>query len=840
MAWLGNWKKRIKLTIDSGDVDVALSDFPTLVYLSTSSGITSADVSAVFDELLLDANRKKIAITTSDGQTQCYVEIDKWDDANEKAWLWVKVPSVASGTDTDIYLYYDIDKADNDTYVGDTNSTPAESVWNANFKAVYHMADGVDNAHIYDSTNNNNDGTKKAANEPNEVDGQVAKAQDFAGTDDYITIPDHPNLDLLTGFTISKWLKLPTSAIAGITGIIGKSDGTSGGGGWLIAQCGGALGLNKIYVALFDGAVPSPAFITTDAIPLDTWFKLTVIWDGTTIAGSIKVYFNTVQKAGAETNYGTTPALNDLDVTMGKWTGAAASAHLKGIVDELRFSDINRTPAWIKATYESSWDDLLAFGSEELRPQYLIDGIEVQIEKGSLIVENRIEERSIANFTVVDLDGTLSYQKGQSVVIEDPNGILIFGGVIDNPETIRAAPSGGLLHPITCIDYHYFADKRLVAASYVGQTCKFIVEDIFDNYLAEEGITLGNVDVGATLVQAVFNYVRVTDAYDALAEKAGFIWFIDEYKKLYFQARDTTPADWTLTGDDITKRSGVLSGANPMYRNRQYIRGGKGTTIPQSETFSGDAQTVAFTVGYPIVEVPTVTVGVGVQDVGIKGIDVAEDCYWSKGDATIVFDQLSIPPAVADNILIEYVGEYKLLGLATDAPAIAALRAIEGAGTGYVDDIADEPKLTDSDAVLDSGQAKLAKFAVNAQRFNFSTVRTGLKPSQLLTVAYPTLGLADDMLIESVITRVHTGNLFYDVVAIVGAEQRGWTEYFKSLSQMKQEVIDFLNVGLEEILIILAEDDGVVEVDSDISGTFVTQCPFPAATLYPEATLYPC
>ena len=86
-----------------------LSGFPVLVYLSVSSGIGSTDVSAVFDELTSDANRKKIAITTSDGTTQCYVEIERWDDANEKAWLWVKVPSVASGAETDLYLYYDFD-----------------------------------------------------------------------------------------------------------------------------------------------------------------------------------------------------------------------------------------------------------------------------------------------------------------------------------------------------------------------------------------------------------------------------------------------------------------------------------------------------------------------------------------------------------------------------------------------------------------------------------------------------------------------------------------------------------------------------------------------------------
>jgi len=815
MAWLGNWKKRIKITVDSGDIDAALSDFPVPIYLSTSSGTNSADVSAVFDELELDANRKKIAVTTSDGITECYVEIEQWDDANEKAWLWVKIPSIASGVDTDLYLYYDAGKSDNDTYVGDTNSTPAENVWDANFKAVYHMRDGASNAAIYDSTANNNDGTKRGANEPIEIAGQIAGAQDFDGGDDYIDCGAPANLNFGTGdFSLETLFRCGDNATTKVLLQKSPSHGGPGLGYWFYIE---AAGDARFYIKDSDGDVKFKQDVHNFEDDIWTYLVaqrdsdfLHLFRDGADIGGAVDASI-----------------VDNIDTASHLVIGANSPKTARfflGDIDEVRVSDIARTAAWIKATKESLWDDLLTFGVEEQPNTIYIDGIEIVTKKGSIVVENRIEERSIANFTTIDLDGTASYTKGQPVLIYDPNGLLIFGGVIDNPETVRTAPSGELLHPISCVDYHYFADKRLVAASYEDKTCGFIVEDIFDNYLAEEGVTIGNIDLGATLVQAVFNYVRVTDAYDALAEKAGFIWFIDENKKLYFQARDTTAAPWTLTGDDVEKGSGILSGANPMYRNRQYIRGGKGTTVLQTETFTGDGVRLAFTVGYPIVKVPTVTVADRVpegQGVGIKGIDVAEDCYWSKGDPVIVFE---VAPENGKLVTIEYYGEYNLLGLAVDAPAIAALQAIEGTGTGYVDDIADEPKLTDSDAVLDSGQAKLAKYAVDARLFRFSTTRTGLKPSQLLTVLYPALGLDGDMLIESVTTRVYTGNLHYDVVAIVGAEQRGWTEYFKSLSKMKQEVIDFLNVGSEEILIILAEDDGVVEVEGDISGTVIYAC----------------
>src|SRR3989304_2409535 len=98
--WLSGWEKRVKITISKNNISGALSDFPVLVHLSSSSGMYGDDVRFVFDDLLNDANRKKIAITAGDGTTQCYTEIEKWDTSNKQAWLWTKVPSLSNTADT--------------------------------------------------------------------------------------------------------------------------------------------------------------------------------------------------------------------------------------------------------------------------------------------------------------------------------------------------------------------------------------------------------------------------------------------------------------------------------------------------------------------------------------------------------------------------------------------------------------------------------------------------------------------------------------------------------------------------------------------------------------------
>ena len=208
-GWLTDWNKRIKITTDQTDIDADLTDFPILVYLSSSSGRNSDDVTAVFTEV--GANSKKIAVTTSDGTTQCYVEIEKWDytgtPSTSKAWLWVKAPSVSGTVDTDFYLYYDNDQADNTTYVGAPNSTPAENVWDTNSKLVTHMRDDPDNSHIRDSTSNNNDGTKKAAGEPAvTTSGKIDDAQDFDGVDDYVQSSNNVSITGNSSRTTECWI----------------------------------------------------------------------------------------------------------------------------------------------------------------------------------------------------------------------------------------------------------------------------------------------------------------------------------------------------------------------------------------------------------------------------------------------------------------------------------------------------------------------------------------------------------------------------------------------------------------------------------------------------------
>jgi len=431
-----------------------------------------------------------------------------------------------------------------------------------------------------------------------------------------------------------------------------------------------------------------------------------------------------------------------------------------------------------------------------------IDSSEVYVVSGSLSIENRIEERSTASFTVIDLDGSEDYVDKTPVSIHDPSGILLFAGFIDTPGRARISPTTGLLHDITCVDNHYLADKRLVVKSYANKTLAYIVTDIFTDYLEAEGVTVGEIQTGPTISESIFNYVKVSDAFNALKDISGFTWLIDENKALYFIDRATNAAPWQL--DNSTHRpigKPYLSTGNSMYRNRQYVRGGTGTTAEQTETFIGDGTVQSFPLGYPCSVAPTsITDSVlGAGTIGIKGVDTGKDYYWNKGGSVIYCDTA---PVADRTLTVVYYGQYPLISLAVNTTAIADRKAVEGT-TGFVEEMVTETQHDTSDGIKESAQAKLDQYCRSAEKFQYQTYDSGLSPGQLQEITYSPFGFsAHEMLIESIVITSNGDRVLYDVTCITGPSFGSWAKFFANLLTRQDNAI---RIGDSLLLVLLQQ-----------------------------------
>jgi len=243
--------------------------------------------------------------------------------------VWIRVPTVSASASTTIYFYYD------ELQDGSEYNSPSD-VW-ADYAGVWHMNDATTST-ILDSTSNNNDGTKKAANEPNEVDGQIGKAQDFDSTNsEYIVTTDI--IDFSVGFSISALIKTSTVKSYKIIVANGPANGangfmidlsngvaryfSSGGGGWLFSSSN-----------LNDG-FPHTIHLVH-------------------IGGTAKLYIDNVLEAS---ELRTLPASNLNPIYIGSTTNP--SVFFTEIIDEVQIRMIEDSSAWVGASYETQRDHFI-------------------------------------------------------------------------------------------------------------------------------------------------------------------------------------------------------------------------------------------------------------------------------------------------------------------------------------------------------------------------------------------------------------------------------------------------------------------------------------------------
>lgn len=502
----------------------------------------------------------------------------------------------------------------------------------------------------------------------------------------------------------------------------------------------------------------------------------------------------------------------------------------------------------------------------------LVAGVEL-VEPGPYLLANtlqvtdQVEERSTCSFTVIDDAGTWNPRKGEPVAISYQiagegtlgsgtlgSGTLgtsvgadeaepLFGGFIDAVTKGLAIPGTTTWHhQVSCVDNHYCADKRVVARSYVNESCGAIVTDIIDRYLADEGVTAGTVDDGPTVVEAVFNYVYADEALDALVERSGFTWRIDTEKALHFHARTADPAPFDIDDTTVLRPAGglglTIDDVNPEYRNRQYVRGGTDLTDPQVETRPGDGETRAFTMSYPLAEAPTVEVDGVPGTVGIRGVDTGKEWYWSKGDAVVSQDSSGTVLEAADLLEVTYVGEFAIIVLVEDAVGISGRQTVEDGGTGYVEAVFDVSAESTRLGAVEIAKAKLARYGVDGNTVRFDTREAGLHAGMVITADIDDFGIDGEEFLVASVTTVDEGPFLLrrTVTAVQGPVLQSWVRLLASPSTSP---IDLINVGSGTILALLVTT-AEAATWSETTDQTVYACSVPDAALYPAEALLPC
>ena len=366
-------------------------------------------------------------------------------------------------------------------------------------------------------------------------------------------------------------------------------------------------------------------------------------------------------------------------------------------------------------------------------------------------LRDRVEERSTADFQIRDDTGNCPLciaSFGTPVVVSDRTGV-VFDGFVYSVNTRRLAPSAGtepppLVHVVRLMDNHYRADKRLVAAVYQDMTAGEIVLALWTTILESEGVNILTPDTvfpGPTLRQVIFNYVPVTTALDRLAEAANYVWWIGHDRSLYFQPRSTIAAPWILTGADI-QGVPVWKRHATKYRNQQFVTGARITTDIQVESFRGNGVQQTFVVGYPLASVPLVEVnhmggGYAANTIGIRGLEMSHQWYWSKGSNEISQELADTPLSDQHVLRVTYSGQTSVIAIVKLKADQEARAVLEETTTGLVDALSSDRNLDTSEAAIEFANSQLMAYGETSLELRFTTRRAGLAAGQLLNIMLP-------------------------------------------------------------------------------------------------------
>jgi len=323
--WDNGWRARKLITIDKSAVNGAHADFPVLIDIEDNDLVGA-----------LQENAEDIVFTSYEGVKLDH-EIELYDNGHLVAWVET---SVSADEDIMLYMYY-----------GNSGCAAQENpggVWDANYVGVWHMKE--DDTTVYDSTSNDNDGTKKSATEPQAVSGIIDGSQNYDGADDYIGVGSSV---LPTGSkTINTWVKMPPTGCTGGSGcdyIFYSKSGTT------------------FFFYFNDGLEikilgTGGSFIYSYAVDDSTWHNVVFTRDGTTaklyIDGSeVHSISDAADSIASEAEY------------IGGETGTSQRGWL-GDMDEIRISNIARSGEWIETAYNLVKDDVFEFGDEEENPDF--------------------------------------------------------------------------------------------------------------------------------------------------------------------------------------------------------------------------------------------------------------------------------------------------------------------------------------------------------------------------------------------------------------------------------------------------------------------------------------
>ncbi len=324
------WTYRTPIQLNNAAGAATLFDFPVLVTLRAGD----------FDFGKAKADGSDLRFASAGGAALSY-EIEKWDPVASTAAVWVKVPQIDLGSSAGFISMYTGNAAAAD-------AQNAADVWSNGYVGVWHLG-----ASLNDSTALGNHGT---------ASGTVTLAPGMAGDARMFNLGSvsspalsNGSLDMADNLTISYWMQGAAADQPGTyTRVVAKN--ADGVPGWEYQR--NNTGVNQDVRIDTSGANNQTRGNAPGAFDGNWHFV------GTTLgSGAVRGYLD--GNAPINNSYSAGGGFgNSLPLVIGARTAGGTS--FRGLIDEVRISNVVRSPDWMNAEYRSQSGQMTVLGSTVL------------------------------------------------------------------------------------------------------------------------------------------------------------------------------------------------------------------------------------------------------------------------------------------------------------------------------------------------------------------------------------------------------------------------------------------------------------------------------------------
>jgi biopolymer transport protein ExbB len=344
--WNNDWNFRKEITFDltpaGANVPGTPLDVPVLIRLHLGNF-------GYFNDTKPDGS--DLRFVASDDKTPLKFHIERYDPTNQIAFIWVRVPRLAGGTNSEkVFLYYGNPKA---AAAGDSAGT-----YDANQALVYHLSDAQ--LPPADSTAYANKASAATVElNPASLIGGGAKLSGKSS----ITIPSSPTLRLIPsqGATMSAWVRI--AAAQSDAAVLAMQDK----GSELI------LGINGTQAyARLAGTGGKFQVQQTGQLDADHWHHLAV----TVGAGKLTLYVDG-EPAGA-----TAAQPSEIAGTLTVGAAAGGTQGLSGEIDEVEVSNVARSADWLRTAAHGQGNEapLVIYGNDTQRETQKVSYFKVTLQ----------------------------------------------------------------------------------------------------------------------------------------------------------------------------------------------------------------------------------------------------------------------------------------------------------------------------------------------------------------------------------------------------------------------------------------------------------------------------